>query len=74
MLLLPERPHNRHLLLGSAAAVSEILIETDELDLVPPDANAQPEPPLAQHIQTRCLFRDQRSLALRHDQDPRGKR
>jgi hypothetical protein len=26
MLLLPERPHNRHLLLGSAAAVPEILI------------------------------------------------
>jgi hypothetical protein len=74
MLLFPERPHNRHLLFGSAATVPEILIQTDELDLVPADANAQPEPPFAQHVQTRCLFRDQHGLALRHDQDASGNR
>jgi hypothetical protein len=74
MLVFPERPHHLHLLLGSASTVVEILVQTDELDLVPTDADPPPEPPFAQHVQTCRLFRDQRGLALCHDQDAGGER
>ena len=51
----------------------EILVEADELDLVPADPDPEPEPSAAQHVEARRLLRDQRRLALRQDQDPGGK-
>src|SRR5258706_12684843 len=66
VFLFPKRAHDRHMLLGSAAAVSEILVQTDELHFVPSHTDGKPEPSLAQHIQTGGLHREQSGLALRH--------
>jgi len=51
----------------------EILIEADELDLVPADPDPEPEPAAAQHVERRRLLGYQRRLPLRQDQDPDGK-
>ena len=64
----PQRLHDLDLLLGAAAAIVEILVETDELDLVPPDPDPEPEPAAAQYVERGRLLRDQRRLALRQDQ------
>ncbi len=69
MRLGPQRLHDPHLLLGAAAAIVEILVERDELDVVPADPDAEPEPAAAQHAEAGRLLRDQRRLALRQDQD-----
>src|SRR5207302_3102011 len=60
----PERPHDLDLLFRAAAAVVEILVEADKLDLVPPDPDAEPEPPARQDIETGGLFGDEHGLAL----------
>ena len=43
MRLRPQRLHHLHLLFRPPAAVMEILVEADELDLVPADADAKAE-------------------------------
>ena len=64
----PQRPHDLDLLLRAAAAVVEILVEPGELDLVPTDPDAEPEPPARQHIETGGLLGDEHGLALCQDQ------
>jgi hypothetical protein len=64
----PQLLHDLHLLLGAAAAIVEILVEPNEFDLVPADADAEPEPAAAQGIEAGGLLGDQRGLALRQDQ------
>ena len=68
MRLGPQRLHHLDLLLGAAAAIVEILVEADELDLVPADPDPEPEPAAAQHVERGGLLGDQRRLALRQDQ------
>ena len=68
MRLGPQRLHHLHLLLGAPAAVVEVLVEPGELDLVPADPDAKPEPAAAQHVETSGLFGDEHGLALRQDQ------
>ena len=68
MRLGPQRLHDLHLLLGAPAAVVKILVEPGELDLVPADPDAEPEPPAAQHVETGRLLGDEHGLALRQDQ------
>src|SRR6266436_2970478 len=69
MWLGPQCLHDLHLLLGAAAAVVEILVEPGELDLVPADPDAEPEPAAAQHVETGRLFRYEDGLALRQNQN-----
>src|SRR5947208_6521772 len=69
MRLGPQRLHHFDLLFRAAAAIVEILVEPDELDLVPADADAEPEPAAAQRIKAGGLLGDERGLALRQDQD-----
>jgi hypothetical protein len=47
MRLGPQRLHQLHLLLGAAAAIVEVFVEADKLDLVPTDPDAEPEPAAA---------------------------
>ena len=68
MRLGPQPLHHLHLLLGAAAAIVEILVEPGELDLVPADPDAEPEPAAAQHIERSRLLGDENGLALRQDQ------
>jgi hypothetical protein len=46
----------------------EILVEADELQLVPADADAEPEAAAAEYIKTGSLLGDQHGLSLREDQ------
>jgi hypothetical protein len=46
----------------------EILVEADELDLVPADPDAEPEAAAAQHVERCSLLGDENRLALRQDQ------
>src|ERR1700730_14253351 len=71
MRLGPQLLHDLDLLFGAAAAIVEVLVETGELDLVPADADAEPETAAAQRIEAGHLFRDQNRLALRQD-EPTG--
>src|SRR6516162_587723 len=48
----PERSHHGNLFFRPLAAIVEILIETDELDGVPADADAEPEAPAGENIET----------------------
>src|SRR5215469_10248578 len=68
MRLGPQLLHDLHLFLGAAAAIAEILVEPDELGLIPADADAQPKPAATQHVETRRLLGDECSLTLRQDQ------
>jgi len=54
-----------HLLLGAPAAIVEVLIEPGELDLVPADPDAKPEPAAAERVETGGLLGDEDGLALR---------
>ena len=65
--------HDPHLLGRAASAVVEILVEADELNLVPADADAEPEASAAQHVERGGLFCDQHRLALCQNQDTNGK-
>jgi hypothetical protein len=51
----PQRLHDLYLLFGAPAAVAKILVEADELDLVPPDPDAEPEPTDRTSRQATCL-------------------
>jgi hypothetical protein len=46
----------------------EILVEADELHLVPADADAEPEAPAAEYVETGGLLGNQHGLTLREDQ------
>jgi hypothetical protein len=52
--------------------LSKILVEPDELHLVPPDPDAEPEPAAGQDVETRSLLGDEHGLTLRQDQDLGG--
>ena len=69
MRLGPQRLHDLHLFLGTAAAVVEILVEPGVLSFVPADPDAEPEPAAAQDIESGRLLGDKHRLALRQDQD-----
>src|SRR5437868_7852303 len=65
----PQRFHHLDLFLGPLAPVVEILVEAHELELVPADADAEPETAATEHVETGSLLGDQHRLALRQDQD-----
>jgi hypothetical protein len=65
----PQRLHDLHLFLGTAAAVMEILVETGVLSFVPADPDAEPEPAAAQNVKAGRLLGDKHRLALRQNQD-----
>jgi hypothetical protein len=69
--LRPQRPHDFDLLFRAAAAVVKILVETGELHLVPPDADAETEPAAREDVETGGLLGDEHGLALCQDQDLR---
>ena len=64
----PERLHHVDLLFRAAAAIVEILVEPDKLDVVPADPDAEPKPAAAQHVEAGGLLGDQHGLTLRQDQ------
>ena len=64
----PQCLHHLDLFLGPLASVLEILVEADELHLVPADADAEPEAAAAEHVETGGLFGNQHGLTLREDQ------
>src|SRR3954454_14470280 len=68
MRLGPQLLHDLDLLFRAAATIVEVLIETDEFDLVPSHPDAEPETAAAQHVETGGLLRYQHGLALRQDQ------
>ena len=70
-LFRPEPAQQFHLLLGATAAGGEVLAERFVLDGVPADANAQAQPPSAQHVHFGSLLGYQRGLALAKDDDGR---
>src|SRR4051812_22575352 len=63
----PQRFHHLDLFLGSLAPVVEILVEADELQLVPAHADAEAETAAAEHVETGSLLGDQHRLALREN-------
>ena len=64
----PQRLHHLDLFFGPFAPVVKILVETDELHLVPADANSKPEAAAAEHVETGCLLGNQHRLTLREYQ------
>jgi hypothetical protein len=68
MRLGPQRLHDLHLLLGTAAAIVKILVEPGELDLVPADPDPEPESSAAQRVETGRLLRNEDGLPLRQNQ------
>jgi hypothetical protein len=54
-------------------AIVEILVESDEFDLIPADADAEAESPAAQHVERSRLLCDQHRLTLRQYQYTDGK-
>ena len=64
----PQRLHHLDLFLGPLAPVVEILVEADELHLVPAYADAEPEAAAAEHVETGGLLGNQHRLTLREDQ------
>ena len=73
MTLGPQRLHDLDLLFRAASTVVEILVEADELDRVPADADAEAKAAAAQHVERSGLFRHENGLALRQDQHLRRK-
>ena len=57
--------YHLHLLRRALAAVVEVFVEADELDLVPADANSEPEAAARQWVERGRLLCDQDSLPLR---------
>src|SRR4029079_7888801 len=64
----PQRLHHLDLFLGTLTPVAEILVEADELHLVPAHADTEPEAATAEHVETGGLFGNQHRLTLREDQ------
>src|SRR5207248_6648719 len=67
--LAPEAAHYVELLLHPPGAVLEILAERLELDVVPADADAEPEAAAIEHVDLGRLLGDERRLPLRQDDD-----
>src|SRR3954465_2905036 len=63
----PQRLHHLDLFLGSLAPVVEILVEADELHLVPAYADAEAETAATEHVETSSLLGNQHRLALREN-------
>src|SRR3954463_13111198 len=63
----PQRFHHLDLFLGSLAPVVEILVEADELQLVPAHADAEAETAATDHVETSSLLGNQHRLALREN-------
>ena len=57
--------YHLHLLRRALAAVVEGFVEADELDLVPADADSEPEAAARQLVERGRLLCDQNSLPLR---------
>ena len=51
MRVCPQRLHDLNLFAGSLATIVELLVQTDELDFVPSDANAKPQPTTREFIE-----------------------
>src|SRR4029434_5693496 len=64
----PQRLHHLDLFLGTLTPVVEILVEADELHLVPAYADAEPEAAAAEHIQAGGLVGHHHCATLREDQ------
>ena len=73
MRLGPQRLNHPHLLRRANAAVVEVLVKADELDLVPTDADPEPESAVRQLVERGRLLRHQDGLPLCQDQDTHGK-
>ena len=67
--LRPQRLHDLDLFFGAAAAIVKILVEPDELHLVPTDPDAEAKSATRQDVETGGLFCEEHRLALREDQD-----
>src|SRR6266849_2395106 len=67
MRLGPQGLHDPDLLRRAPAAIVEILVEADELDLVPADADPEPAPAARELVERGRLLRHQHRLALRQD-------
>ena len=65
----PERAQQGDLLLDAPAARMEVLAERLELDVVPADADAEPQAPAAEVVDLGRLLGDERRLALRQADD-----
>ena len=68
MRLGPQCLHDLHLLLRASSPIVEILVQTDELHLVPADPDPQPETAAAQHVKAGRLLGDQHGLSLGQDE------
>jgi hypothetical protein len=68
MRLSPQGQHHLHLLHRALAAVVEVFVEADELDLVPADADSKPEAAARQLVERGRLLCDQDSLPLCQNQ------
>ena len=68
MRLGPQGLHDLHLLLRPSSPIVKILVQTDELHLVPADPDPQPKPAAAQHVKAGGLLGDQHGLSLGQDE------
>src|SRR4030095_4795780 len=68
-LLRPQRAQHGNLLLTPSPTVMEILPQGLVLDGIPADADPQPQPTTAEHVDFGCLLGNQSGLALRQDED-----
>ena len=68
MALGPQSLHDLHLLLRPPSPIMKILVEADELHLVPADPDPKPEPAAAEHVERGGLLGDQHGLPLSQDQ------
>src|SRR6266540_873973 len=68
--LVPQRPHDRQVLVGPGATIGQRHAERAQLrlDIADPDADGQP--PLGQHVDRRELLRQQDRLPLRQHDHP----
>ncbi len=71
--LRPQQAQQRHLLLEALAASVKVLSQRLILDGVPPEPDAQAQPPAAEHVERGGLLGDHGGLALGKDEDARGK-
>ena len=71
-IVAPQGTHDVDLFFDALAAIAEIHAERLIFDVVPADADTEPEAALAQDIDGGGLFGDQRRLPLRQDDDAAG--
>src|ERR1700677_5107571 len=68
MGLGPQRLHHSDLLLRPLSPIMKFLVEANELHLVPANADPQPKPASAQHVEAGGLLGDQNGLPLGQDE------